>query len=197
MSLLTLEKLKDKRFYETEIAIFRSVSEVTKVGNEGDDEKEIDMEYITVTAKISRATFYRHHRAAHLIMDDYAELVRMWVREKVCEKLERDEPEECLKKLFFELVLFIYKNRVLFDYFYRQEYVRVYALILGELRPIVARAWREWLVELYDIYAGEVMGVLGRWARGGYSEQGITRVLEHILFLTETASHRLRRFAEE
>lgn len=182
LSPLTLDKLKDKRFLETEKAIFRSVTE-------GKAEK---IEDVMVAAKISRATFYRHHRAVHLIERDYEDLVEEWVRE-----LMRNE--EDLRKMYFQMLLFVYKNREVFQYFLMRENVRAYLVLMREMRLAILGVWQtaRWMEPVYEIYAGEVIGVLIRWGRGGYEKETMTRVLDNIMYLTETAKERLTRFVEQ
>lgn len=207
MSLLTLDKLKDKRFYETEKAIFHSVA--------GGATKEIEM--ITVTAKISRATFYRHHEAVYMIENDYEELVEMWVRGLVKRMSASSNGRKkvgannnskrglgvgnsdvgILRKVYFELLLFMYKHRELFSYFLMRENTRVYSKIIKEAKPLVMNAWRaaRWTEGVYEIYAGEVVGVMVRWGMDGFPEEEMMEALDNIIYLTVTAKGRLGRFA--
>lgn len=182
---LTLDKLKDKRFYETEKAIFQSV---TKEGTE-------EIGKILIAAKISRATFYRHHGAVYLIERDYEELVGAWVRGLVEDGEKSVEDSKGLRKIYFDMLVFIYKNRELFQYFLARENMRVYNILMREVGPVVLGVWRaRWMEAVYDIYAGEVVGVLIRWGMGGHEEGEMMRVLDDIMYLTETAKERLGRF---
>ena len=207
MSLLTLDKLKDKRFYATEKAIFHSVA--------GGATKEIEM--ITVTAKISRATFYRHHEAAHTIEGDYERLVEMWVRGLVKRMSASSNGQKkvgannnskrglgvgssdvrILRKVYFELLFFMYKHRELFSYFLMRENTRVYSKIIKEAKPLVMNIWRaaRWMEGVYEIYAGEVVGVMVRWGMDGFPEEEMMEALDNIMYLTVTAKERLGRFA--
>ncbi len=200
LSLLTLEKLKDKRFYETERAIFLSVA------REGAEE----MEEILVAAKISRATFYRHHRAVYAIERDYEELVKAWTQQKVEEVMGRVEGKKKgeggqlngprrLKRLYFETIMLMYRRQELFRYFLARGNVRVYHLLMEELKPAVIEAWgaNVWLEKLYEIYVGEVVGVILVWSKNGFHENEIAKVLKDIMYLTITVRERLGRMMRE
>lgn len=198
-SPLTLDKLKDKRFYETEKAIFYSVS------REGVGE----IEEVIVAAKISRATFYRHHRAWYLIENDYEELVEMWVRglvegmgtsgDKIRVLKSDDNNMRTLRKMYFEMLLFIFKHRALFLYFLARENMRVYAKMMREVKPIVIQTWwpTKWMESVYEIYAGEVIGMIVRWGSDGFLEEEIMRTLENIISATKDAKKRLEKFRKQ
>ena len=94
MGRITEKNFRNKRFRKSEEAILEAF-----FGN-----KEIlSVRVIAKRAKVSRATFYRHHKAAYNIISDYED----YILEKYNRVLSRLVKKMSLKVIFHQMLMFI------------------------------------------------------------------------------------------
>ncbi len=178
--MLFEEKLRDKRFYQAERAIF-----TVYLG-----EEVSDVDVLARKAGVSKATFYRHHRTLEAVVEDYKELLEVRLEKAFGDMNEAANIE--ILKFYRRLLFFVLRNRDLFRLIELRGRKSPFCLLEKPIKMSVAR--RGQLLEnemIYRIYMAEIVAVLEMWAERGVDEGEMEMVLENILYLTKTARIRL------
>lgn len=175
------KRLKDKRFMKTERAILRAFFGA---------KRRINTKKLAARAKISRSTFYRHHRNLQRVLPD----VEKWLIEEFGEEAEKMSLAKRVKVrfLYYRLLSFIYRRRREFEAILERGDVRTIEKMVNELLPAVGKRYginREG-EEAIRVYEKEVAGVVETWILEDFStsEKG---VLKDMMYLTRTARERL------
>jgi AcrR family transcriptional regulator len=172
------QKTKDKRFREREDEILRLFFEAGG---------KITVKELATKMGVPRSTIYRHHNRLAKLTDDY----RVDLLEKCKNWIIQFSGDE--KKFFRELLLFVYHNRKIILVFPSGENTFFFIEMMEMIKEPVFRfvGVSGWNDKLYNIYSGEVIMVIRMWGTGGFLAEEMDHVLKDILFLTDTARHRL------
>ena len=177
---LTERKLRDTRFRKTEEAIFR-------VFFDGEDGAKLSVNEITARIGVDRATFYRHHRAVCEIEEDYEKYIFKKYG-KLIEKIKEKKGID-LRRLYYETLIFILHNKRLFEMLMSRRNLRVVGEMIGVLRSEVRLPNNS--ERVFMVYTGEVVGLIMDWGIEGFKEAEIVKLLNNIIYLTDTARERL------
>ena len=178
---LTEEKLKNRRFRNTERAILVAFFSVQKM---------LSANELAKMARISRSTLYRHHRTVYEIMPDYREYILKKYKRSVGRLMRRKGIR--LKSIYQGMFIFMVVNRKIMGYLLESGEKGVIEEMVVFLKPRVMAVWRAVEEEVFEIYVREVTGVVEMWALGGFDEMMVRIKLDKIMYLTETARERLR-----
>ena len=146
---------------------------------------------ITHHAKISRSTFYRHHRKTHDILFDHEEALYSAYQRAIEESISV-KPDE--KVLYLKTLVFISSHKVVFRALFKNGRKETIKKMLAMLRPYIIIHWsaRNNNDKLYNIYENEILGVIEYWGnRYDFEKSKIDKTLRDILYLTRTAPRRL------
>jgi hypothetical protein len=161
--------MKDKRYKKTEekmLSVFFVYPDYT-------------MRQLAKKAGVGRSTAYFHHSSVRRIVPDCEKYVLIEYR-RVFKK------DADIKKIFFDLLIFVLKNRKFFELFLKFNDREILIEMLSFLRPYFRGSEK-----CFRIYVAEVTEVVFEWGRGGFSEDKISGALSDIMYLTRTAYDRL------
>lgn len=181
---LTDKRLENKRFRKTEEAIFVTFFEGT--------ESFASMRQVAVRAGVSKSALYRHHRSLTAIVHDYEEYLLGKYITMMSEILAKSDVST--KIMVTQMVLFILRYKRVFVALFRN----------GKKGPVVRKMVKQWEArikkdlrakaeyrKLLNVYAGEVLGVIDSWGEEGFEEDDAKRVVNDIVYLTDTIEKRL------
>lgn len=173
--------MSNKRFYKTEKAIFVAYCKLKDYPT---------AKKLARAAKVSRTTFYRHHKKAQAIPLDYENFLIKTYAKTAKYLLKRGSD---LKILIFRTLIFIYNHREVFRALFSDNHKEVIKQMLKLLKPSIVDEWRLTgdLAKMYNVYANEVLGVIETWGAKGFPKESIDQVLNDILYLTDTARQNL------
>ena len=177
---LTEGKLRDARFRKTEEAIFKAFFE-------GGGEIKLGVGELAQKIGVDRATFHRHHRAVCEIVEDYEE----YILEKYAKLIQEIDKmgDIGLRRLYYEIIIFILRNRRIFEVLIKREKFRVIKkmiLMLGMNMGLFDNSER-----VFRVYVGEIVGLIADWGLEGFKEVEIVKLLNNIVYITDTARERL------
>lgn len=176
-------KFKDCRFRKAEDAILD-----TYVKEHG---KDLTVVKMAKKAGLGRATMYVHHHATREIVPDYQRYILFQFRKETQKKLRRKNSQ--LKSLYLDLLIFILRNKKIFEMFLKFDNREALVKILTKLKPKVVSSMRfpKNSDRIFRIYASEVAELIMEWGEKGFSEKEMGQVLSDIMYLTESARSRL------
>ncbi len=179
---ITEKRLKNRRFIKTEEAILKVFFE---------EDRYVDVIRIVKKAGVSRATFYRHHKAVRMILVDY-EKYAMRRYDRLIYKLVRKK-NMTMRMLYVRLLIFIVQNREVYSLVLKSADKRLVEKMVKRLQPKMVSFMRlpGNSEKIFDVYANEVVGLIWRWMERGMKDMEIEMVVRDIMFLTETARVRL------
>lgn len=181
---LTEKKLRDARFRKTEEAIFRAFF----VENEN---KKLKASKIAKIVGVSRATFYRHHRAVCEIIEDY----ERYILEKYSKLIDeiRLRGDTNLRQMYYRMLIFILQNQKIFGVLVEKKNLRLVGEMIAILRPELETEVRlpSSLERIFRVYIGEIVGLINDWGLGGFKETEMVRLLSDMMYLTKTMRNRL------
>lgn len=134
---------------------------------------------IAKKAGIARSTIYTHHHSVRQIIPD-------------CEKYILAEYKQILKKnaeikiLYFNILIFILKNRQFFEIFLKFSDREVLIEMISCLKFRFDVPERN-----FQIYAAEVVEIIFEWGKSGFLETEIDETVSDIVYLSLTIPSRL------
>ena len=175
---LTDRKLRDARFRKNEEALLEVIFE------EGG--MKLSIGEIAKRIGVSRTTVHRHHRAMHEIEEDYERYILGKYIKLVKEIKARGNVE--LRRLYYEMVIFILQNKKIFDMFIKRKNLRVVGEMIGILKFEVQLPSNS--ERVFRVYAGEVVGLIMDWGLEGFKETEIVGLLNNIVYTTDMVRKR-------
>lgn len=179
--------LGDARFRRTEDALFGVIFE----------EGGMKLSVVEIARRIgvNRGTLYRHHRAMREIIKDYEQYILEKYAELMIEIRKRDSVE--LRRMYYEMVLFILQNRRIFEMLIKQKNFKVLDEMIVVLKPEIMDFIRlsGSHERIFRVYTGEIVGLITDWELDGFREVEIVKLLNNIMYLTESARRRLLSLA--
>ena len=181
--VFTTKKMKDHRFRKTEEKILTVFFDESKNG--------ITMVKMAKKAGVGRSTIYVHHHAIREIMSDWERYILAEYRLILRKRIKKDRA--ALKKMYFDMLIFILRNQKAFGMFLRLNNREVMKKMLDALEPKIRILMRlpKNSRKIFRLYESEVIEIIVEWGEKGFSEERIEKVLSDIMFLTKTARDRL------
>ena len=181
---LTEKKMKNKRFSQTEKAIFVAYYQLRDYPN---------ARKLARRAGISHTTLYRHHKSLQQIPKDYEDYLLKSFDTRIKAMLVRQQIE--LKTLYLRMLIFIHTNREVIKMLLKDGRTEVINKMVLKFRQRVILAWNLAgdLEKVYGVYRREVLGVIEDWGRRDFAKQEIEVVLDDIMHLTKTTPRRLSK----
>ncbi len=178
---ITEKRLKDKRFKKTEEAILRVFFEAKEY---------ISVKSLAIKIGVARSTIYCHHKTMRDILPDYekyilkkySRMVRGLVKNKIS-----------IKALYINMLLFILRDKKIFEILLKNRDKVVFEEMILKIEFVVEKEIKlpKNSEKLYRVFVGEMMALIERWGKDGFSEDGMNGVLFDMLSLTRTARTRL------
>lgn len=183
---LTEKKMKNKKFYQTERAIFVAYYKFRDFPS---------AKTIAKRANISRSTLYRHHALPRAISNNYEKYLLDIYSDRIKKFLAKNSST---KILFFRTLIFIHSYRMIFEALFDSGHKEVVKRILDKLKDRILKEWNYAgnTDKLYKVYQNEILGIIEMWREGGFKSDEIEGLLSDILYLTKTTPKRLARFLE-
>lgn len=141
-------------------------------------------------AKIATSTFYRHYRNVDEVVENYEEKLRR----KIHRKMTRLSPTTVPRKIFRNLLLLIYQDRIYFKIALEREQVQILKDIIQGLTGFqeIARCCQNMSPMKRVIFEHEILGLITMW---GEQDNFDLDLVEYYAFqinqLCETAPRRL------
>ena len=179
-SKITEQNLKNQRFRKTEESII--INFCLLKGN-------LSVKKLIRTAKISHSTFYRHHSSIHEIIPSYEQYILKKYRNIVkknpyCKKAQ-------LRYLFRNTLIFLVVHQKIMNFLSRYGSPNFTEALLLALSPKLLSTGKITSKDMLDIYLKEVAVIIDKWQQNGYKKEEITKTVDKIMFLTNTARIRL------
>ena len=181
---LTERKLKDARFRKKEEAIF-------EVFFDGSNRGQLSVKELARKAGVDKATLYRHHRAIREIVGDYEDyILKKYVRSV---QIVRKKENVDLRRIYYDMIIFILQNREVFRALMMVRDFGVIEKMVLILKPemvdfVGLPSGHE---RVLMVHGGEIVGLIIEWGISGLEEERITRLLNDMMYLSETAKTRL------
>lgn len=170
-------KMGNKKFRRIEEAILIAYFRLKNFPNAG---------VIAKWARISRSTLYRHHTTVYGIPQDYTKYLIIQYKRSMRKILSKENVS--VRTVIYCMLTFMTINR--------KNLIKLLELgnnvALNEMIDFLKiRVVEEWENEknpevIFDIYKGEVLGVIEKWGKAGFSEKRMKKVLGVVLYFTET-----------
>ena len=180
-SRLTEKNMADRRFKRTERAIFIAYYKMCDYPI---------AKRIARKAKISRATFYRHHQTASSIPRDHEEYLFKTYTTQMKKYLKKPSN---LQTIFLRFLVFLSSNKEVIKLLLCDGRKETIKKMINHLKPVIICSWRFAgnLDNAYNVYENEVLGVIEFWGQKDFAVTKLSKILSEILYLTKTASERL------
>lgn len=183
------KKLGDARFRKTEEAIFGAFFEK-------EDGVKLSVGELAQKVGVNRVTIYRHHRAIREITENYECYILEKYTELMTEVRKREDVE--LRRMYYEVVLFILQNRRIFEMLIKRKNFKVLDEMMVVLKPEMANFIRlsGSYERIFKVHTGEIVGLIVDWGLDGFQEAKIVKLLNNIMYLTKSARGRLLPLAD-
>ena len=182
-TVLFEKKMKDYRFRKNEETIIKVYRAEYK--------NEITTKKLAKEAGVCRATMYFHHRSTKEILPDYRKYLLVQYSRGLKSKINKENI--LIKTLFLDVLLFIVKNKNIFEMFLQFGDKSVLEKMLWKLKPRIVdfTGISEQSDKSFRIFVSEAIEIIVEWGEKGFSEMEIERVLGDIMYLAKTAKTRL------
>ena len=179
--------MKDRRYRKTEEAILTAFFDEYKKGS--------TMRRLAKKIRVGRSTMYTHHHAIREVIPDYERYILNEYKQCVRERLKVKNIE--IKMIYFDMLVFILKNRKFFEVFLKFEDRKIAIKMLGVLENKLVEYMRmpSNSEKILAVYKAEVVEVIFEWGRRDWPEKEIEKVLADMMYLTKTARDRLMPIA--
>ena len=168
--------IKDSRYKKTEekfLAVFF-------------DNPNCTMKQLAQKAGVAHSTIYTHHHSIHEIVPDCERGVLAEYEKIIGEKLQVKNVK--LKTLYFDMLIFIVKNRQVFEMFVKFGDREVVMKMILKLEPKIKMPKK-----MLRICVAEITEIIFEWGERGFSEEEIEKVFVNMIYLTLSARNRLEQ----
>ena len=179
---ITEKRLRNRRFRRTEDAILRVFFEKNVY---------IGAKEMAMKVGVARSTFYHHHKTVEQIMPDYKRYILRKYTRMANGAIKRNGCE--IGVIYWKTLIFIMQNQVVFEMFLRCGDENVVREMIMKIEVDMMRKMRlsRGMRRVFMIYVGEVVELINEWCRDGFNEKEIGKLLDGIVYLTNTAKKRL------
>ncbi len=180
---LTEKQMSDKRFKKSEEEIFETIFEQGNLP---------DVNLVARKTRLSRSTLYRHHKVLYNITTDYEKYLLKNYNSVMRRAMLGGRVK--LKSIFYKMLVFIMNNKKIIKALVKRNRTAIFEKMLEQLKKIIIKrcVLPKKSDKMFRIYMMEVIGVIEEWGMRDYCQEEIERVLEDIMYLTETMKTRLR-----
>lgn len=180
---ITEKRLANRKFKRTEEAILRVFFETKSY---------ISIGKMAVKAGVARSTVYNHHRTVWEITTDYKEYI-LRKYQRLARKIMKAKNLR-LRMVFVRILYFILADRKIFEILIKDGRVEIFEEMLVEIQPKLAIVMRlpKNSQTLFAVYKSEVARLIYEWGSKGFDQNEMKKILDEILYLTETARERLK-----
>ena len=184
---LTEKQMSDKRFKKSEEEIFETIF------NE-DNLPEVNL--VAKKTKLSRSTLYRHHKVLYNITTDYEKYI---LRKFSCTMKYATFGKTKLKNMFYRMLIFIVNNKKIINALIKRNRTAIFEKMLECLEGRIVKSCHlpKKSDKIFKIYAMEVAGVIEEWGKRDFCREEIEKVLDDIMYLTNTMKVRLGPLLEK
>ena len=175
--------MRNKRYRKTEEAILKVFFDENKKG--------ITMQKMARKAKVGRSTMYTHHHAIREILPDYERYILREYWLLMQKKIKKKNLQ--LRTLYLDTLLFILRNRKIFEMFLELNDRDVMIRMVKKLESRIYNFARlpKNSEKIFRIYASEIVEIVFEWGEENFSEKELEKVLSDIMYLTESSRNRL------
>lgn len=179
--VFTSKKMCHQRYRRTEEAILKVFFKNDKNTMKG----------IAKQAGIGRATIYLHHHTVKDILPDYENYLLSEYKKIIRKKLRIKNTG--LKTLYLSSLIFISRNRKFFKIFIKFNRREIFLRILAILKPKIESITKlpKNSEKIFKIYTSEITEILFEWGKKGFPDTELEKILNDIIYLTETCRHHL------
>ena len=178
---LTEKRMSNKRFRETEQAIFIAYYTLKDYPT---------ARKLAKRAHISRATLYRHHSGVYAIPIDYEKYLLATYKKAIGRLLRKNAG---IKTVFLRTLVFISNNRMVFIVLFRDGHSNAVKKMIELLKGRVLEEWHLGgdVDKIYNVYQYEILGVIEVWSKQKFATKQLDSILSDILYLTNAARRSL------
>ena len=149
---ITEEKLKDKRFRETEKAILIAFFSM---------KEKIDTNGLIKKAHISRSTFNRHHKNVYEIVPDYEMYIMRKFKLNMAKLINKKMVE--VEKIYWRMLLFMFKNRAILGMLIKNEEKGIIEKMVEAVEPKTIKIKGDFRQEVLKVHIKEIVGLIEIW----------------------------------
>lgn len=175
--------MKDRRYRRTEDRILTVFFD--------ENEKDCTMSKMARKARVGRSTIYTHHHAMREIIPDYEDYILAEYSAIARRRLKTKNSS--LRIIYLDMLIFVLRHKKIFKMFLKYGDRKILERMVGKLEGRLARYMRfpKRYKKIFRIYVNEIVGVIEEWGEKGFSEKEIEKLLNDVMYLTETAHDRL------
>ena len=179
---ITDKRLNNRRFYRTEEAILKAF-----FGN-----TYLSVREVTRQVGIARSTFYHHHQSTAKIVADYQRYIIDKYKRLTKKMLGAQKVPA--RMMYERTLLFIVQHKKVFKILLAGKERSILKYMITKMQPRLVDIMHlpKNSKKIFLVYEGEVTSLMDAWCRNGMREDEINRLLDEIIFLTETARVRLK-----
>lgn len=179
---ITEKRLANKRFRKTEENILKAFLAEGLFTNANT---------IARKAGIARSTIYHHHHTIRDIIPDYEKFILNKYR-CIIHKISKTNLF-LSRSIYLKTLCFIVANRQTFQILTHYENNKIFYKMILEISPQIKDSMKlpKNSETLFSVYTSEVANVIENWAQNGFNESELDKVLNKIMFLTDSARTRL------
>lgn len=166
--------MKDRRYKKTEekiLTVFFDVPDCT-------------MQQLAKRAGVGRSTLYTHHHSIRRIIPDYEKEILKKYNIEIEKKMKIKNVG--IKTLYLDTLIFIIKNKQIFEMFLKFEDREIVVKMVLKLKPRIIVSEKA-----LRICIAEIAEIIFEWGKRGFSENEIEEVLFDMMYLTLSARKRL------
>lgn len=179
---ITEKRLKNRRFRKTEDAILRVFFE---------EDIYVGIKEMAAKAGVARSTFYHHHKTAREIIPDYRRYILRRYSRMISGAIRINGMKT--RVIYTKTLIFIMQNQREFEVLLRSGNMDVMKEMIMGVEGWLVKQMRipNGARKVFAVYASEVTELINEWCRRGFRKDEMNRVLDDIMYLTDTARIRL------
>lgn len=177
-----VEKMSDKRFRKTELAIFIAYYTFQDYPTS---------RKLARRARVSRSTLYRHHPNVTDIPRDYEDYLLKSFNRAMRKAIHNKEVK--LKIVILRMLVFIMNNKKILKLLFKKDQKSIIKKMLIRLKPRLASEWalKGDFADFFNVYMNEVVGIIEIWSKQNFSRNKLGITLNDIMLITKSAPKRL------
>lgn len=145
---------------------------------------EYTMSQLAEESGIARSTIYTHHHSVRQIIPDCEKIILKEYNLTIKKKLKKNKLE--IKVLYLEMLIFIFRNREVFEIFLKFDDRDIMIKMVLMLGPKIKEPEK-----ILRVFASEVAEIIFEWGERGFLEGEMTKTFSDIMYLTSTMRKRL------
>lgn len=180
MPLITEKKLRNKRFYQTEVTIITAYIATREL---------LSVSRLVRSAGISRSTLYRHHKTIYAIVPDYEAYALRSYRRHINRLLKIKGIH--ISHLYESTLMFMTRYRKVLQLLTDYSDKDITKLMLCHLQPKILASGKITNQQMFELYISQASTLINQWQRDGYKREEISPIIDKLNYLTNTARKHL------